>query len=1237
MSQKFLSDIETQAGLIDSFGFTGTAGQVLSSTGTKTEWITPPQTPGGGGSSQVFYFNGGTVSSVGGYYQMSPVANTGTAADFSINANGYIASFLTDVASPNQLNIPAGNWNFEIYFSASSGGGSPSFYLELYKYSSGGVFTLIASSSAAPEGITNGTAIDAYFTPLAVPATTLLVTDRLAVRVYVTHSGRTITMHTQNGHLSEVITTFSTGLTALNGLTAQVQYFAPGTAGTDFNISSATNTHTFNLPTASAVNRGALSSADWTTFNSKANASGTTNYVPKFTGSTSLGNSIISEVSGVAVSIAGNISVNGNWATTYPIYQMIDTRVGGAEWNIENGRTIGNLEFYNGAAGGTKLTLTPSGNVGIGTTNPTLKFEVDNTTTGEQCSLGIVGDSSANITNLSSKWYGTINNSIKFHRGGDATGGEMSFWTTPEGGSMLERMRIRPNGNVGIGTASPASKLDVIGLGRFRDANTYEGAFIEGTNGIAYFGSLATDAISLYSSGVSRVYINNAGNVGIGTTSPVARLDVSGNIAATGIVSAGGKKLSLGILDINVNNQTQVRINTTIPFASGAADFTVNIKGFAYGAEQMVSLSLGWHYYLETFWNETIISNGAWSPTVSLAKDTNGFVVIYLPSPPYWSKLYVESVYSSSYQASYSSGWTWTDANISDCTDVSVLTYKPLATSITGSSGSTAAISGTTNYVSKFTTASTLGNSLIYDNGTNVGIGTTSPGAKLDIVSTATGSEGLRVDGGGGGFAFVVKGGSDYTSHIRAGATIGANYFTTPPSNGLIVEGNVGIGTTSPDPFKLAVNGTIGVLGTLGSTLGSYYIDHPGVQSWKIGVSAVNSSTLSIGNDVGGAFANKIINLTNAGNVGIGTLYPQSILDVNTPYNGYASFAVTLGIGNYSGIHFGYRENNTLYRKSAIVFERTDLTSNNAQGKVHILNGPQSGPGSATLADSKLTINEAGNVGIGTTSPSAKLDVAGHINVTSAAINFAGSGSPLNTDPAIYRVGGVNDLAFAIGSERMRITSSGSVGIGTSSPGALLDVAGDALINNVTIGRGPGNISTNTAIGTGALDSTTTANYNIALGWGANTNNNANGLTAIGVDLNVGPDTNNLGQDCLAISQFNSNADSAQVPHIYAPKPVPIPNGGATNVITFDFLHYAGAIIEYMIRLDAGGDYAVGTVYTGWKSSGSGNLKDVRQIEWSNMSGFVFSLGGSGQTLVLTNTSGNDAWIRITVRGMMTN
>jgi hypothetical protein len=225
----------------------------------------------GGGASVSYYLNGSVSQGTFGGVAMREINKTpviGAGTDFTINANGYIQSFITDANDPNQLEIPAGNWNFETYFSASSSGGTPSFYVELYKWD-GATLTLIASNSTNPEGITGGTAIDLYLTAVAVPQTTLALTDRLAVRIYVTHSGRTITLHTEDNHLSQIITTFSTGLTALNGLTAQVQNLAVGTSGTDFAISSVTSTHTFNLPTASATNRGALSSADWTTFNGK--------------------------------------------------------------------------------------------------------------------------------------------------------------------------------------------------------------------------------------------------------------------------------------------------------------------------------------------------------------------------------------------------------------------------------------------------------------------------------------------------------------------------------------------------------------------------------------------------------------------------------------------------------------------------------------------------------------------------------------------------------------------------------------------------------------------------------------------------------------------------------------------------------------------------------------------------------------------------------------------------------
>lgn len=243
----------------------------------------------GGGSSVAYYLNGSVNQGTFGgntYYEMNRTPVIGAGTDFTISANGYIAQFITDANDPSLLTIPAGNWNFELYFESSANGGNPSFYVELYKYD-GTTFTLIASSSTNPEVITGGTTTDLYLTALAVPQTALAVTDRLAIRVYVNNSGHTITLHTEDNNLCQVVTTFSTGLSALNGLTAQVQGFATGTAGSNFNISSVTDIHTFNLPTASGSVRGALASADWTTFNNKVTSvSGTAGRITSSGGTT---------------------------------------------------------------------------------------------------------------------------------------------------------------------------------------------------------------------------------------------------------------------------------------------------------------------------------------------------------------------------------------------------------------------------------------------------------------------------------------------------------------------------------------------------------------------------------------------------------------------------------------------------------------------------------------------------------------------------------------------------------------------------------------------------------------------------------------------------------------------------------------------------------------------------------------------------------------------------------------
>jgi hypothetical protein len=143
--------------------------------------------------------------------------------------------------------------------------------------------------------------------------------------------------------MSEAKVVFSGGISRLNGLNSSQQTISTGTTGTDFNVSSSVSTHTFNLPTASATVRGALSSADWTIFNNKQSAITLTT-----TGT-----------SGAATFIGNTLNI--------PQYQAVLTNP------ITGTGTSGQLAYFNGIS-----TLTSSATL---TFTPTTEFLLNNSVT----------------------------------------------------------------------------------------------------------------------------------------------------------------------------------------------------------------------------------------------------------------------------------------------------------------------------------------------------------------------------------------------------------------------------------------------------------------------------------------------------------------------------------------------------------------------------------------------------------------------------------------------------------------------------------------------------------------------------------------------------------------------------------------------------------------------------------------------------------------------------------------
>ena len=369
---------------------------------------------------------------------------------------------------------------------------------------------------------------------------------------------------------------------------------------------------------------------------------------------------------------------------------------------------------------------------------------------------------------------------------------------------------------------------------------------------------------------------------------------------------------------------------------------------------------------------------------------------------------------------------------------------------------------GTSGYLPKFNSSQGVSNSLIFDNGTNIGIGTTTPSRNLHVIGTGL-FDSLNIGGtpiGGTSIPFFTRSttnsASDYLLFIE-----NSSYNPILDVRG---DGNVAIGNVGGAGFshRLVVKGS-----TSNSSVAA--------------LSVINSENTSI------LFAR------NDGNVGIGTASPLSRLHITSTGNndtileytnstaGFNSGVVPLklsltaangaAVGAGVGLDLVTRSNSIEYIGGRIQTNRTD-TSNN-----HALTF-WAGGGTTPLTE-YMRIGSNGNVGIGTTSPSYKLDVAGDAefgaNNWLKFIDTAGNNGRL----VFSNIGSIDaggDFLFrnnAGTTEHIRVTTGGRVGIGTSSPSSRLSIGGS--IDATSVG------STGLSIQTLHFSNTTNGLTNTAL------------------------------------------------------------------------------------------------------------------------------------------------------------
>ena len=240
--------------------------------------------------------------------------------------------------------------------------------------------------------------------------------------------------------------------------------------------------------------------------------------------------------------------------------QVLSTTSTGIDWVDAN--TVPGTGLW--LANGNDIYNSNSGNVGIGTTTPDSKLEVDMTdASGNR--VGFIGDGSTTGSALWTNWT-TGASYLDFRLGGIT--------------STYTKMRVTSTGRVGIGTTSPIYALDVVSTGdgllsltggakptmRFRIGTSTVGTIQAQENTYMNVSAGGTSSLNLVTAGTTtRLTILTGGNVGIGTTTPAAKLDVYSAASFRADVATGNPLISI----VNNTATSNTAGTATIKFTQG--------------------------------------------------------------------------------------------------------------------------------------------------------------------------------------------------------------------------------------------------------------------------------------------------------------------------------------------------------------------------------------------------------------------------------------------------------------------------------------------------------------------------------------------------------------------------------------------------------------------------------------------------------------------------------------------